>query len=168
MIKALLFDVLGTVVDLSIADKSDILAYANHIKQDVWQPLTLPSYWEHLPAFIDSAVGLDILRKKFTVVTCSNPPLGFLLRLSKNNGLNWDAIVPLELARVYKTNPAAYQHVADTIGLKPHECLMVTANRTFGDLEAANSIGMPSMLIDRKGETGSEVQTLFSLARRLQ
>lgn len=165
--KALLFDVLGTVVDLSDATKDELKAYARHLRQDMWSPLQLPSRWESFPAHPDSKEGLERLRKKFTVVTCSNPSLGFLMRLSKHNQLNWDAIVPLELGKVFKPNSRAYRHVAETIGIEPADCMMVTANLTFGDLEGSAVVGMTPMFLDRKHENLSEVNDILGLANFL-
>ncbi len=103
--KVIAFDVFGTVFDLSSVDKRDIKAYIDHIRRPTWQPLVLPEYWETLPAHPDAAEGIARLRKKFTVVTCSNGPLHLLTKLSKHNSISWDAIVPLELNRVSNRIP---------------------------------------------------------------
>src|SRR5688572_30568770 len=107
------FDLFGTVFDLSVVDKDEIRAYANHIKQAEWSPLQLPSSWEYLPVFPDSAEGISRLRTKYTVVTCSNAPLGLSAKLCKRAGVQFDAIIPLELNRVYKTNPKAYLTICE-------------------------------------------------------
>jgi len=150
--KVIAFDVFGTVVDMSSAVPAELRAYARHIRQPEWSPLSLPASWEHFPAWPDSAEGIRRLREKFLVVTCSNGPLGMLARLSKNAGVQWDCIVPLELNRAYKTDPRAYMTVCEVLGVSPSDVTMVTANKSFGDLEAARALGMEAVLI--RGEPG--------------
>lgn len=159
-IKIIAFDVFGTVVDLSGVDREEVKAYAHHIRQPVWSPLVLPESWEHLPPHPDSVVGLQWLRKKYIVVTCSNAPLGTMAKLSKNAGLQWDAIIPLELNKVYKPNQKAYYTVCQVFNVKPENVLMVTANKDFGDLEGAKSIGMQSVLIRDKSASYKDIQAL--------
>lgn len=150
--KVIAFDVFGTVFDLSSVSREEVRAYVNHIKQPEWQPLRLPQSWETLPAHSDAREGIDRLRKQFFVVTCSNGPLGLLAKLSKHNGITWDAIIPLELNKVYKTNPKAYLTVCEVLIVEPKDVIMVTANEKFGDLEAATALGMQAILI--RGQAG--------------
>lgn len=147
-IKVIAFDVFGTLVRLKDeVPHEEIKAYANHIRKQEWSPLTLPDSWKTLKAFDDSAIVLKMLRHHFTVVTLSNGPLGLQTALLKNNGIQVDAIIPLEIARVFKPNPRAYQAAAEILGVPAENWLMVTANEKFGDLEASKSIGMQSQLI---------------------
>lgn len=163
-IKVIAFDVFGTVFDLSGADRKEVKDYITHIHEPVWSPLQLPKTWENLKAHPDSAEGIALLRKKFMVVTCSNGPLGLLAKLSKNNGINWDAIIPLEMNKVYKPNPRAYMTVCEVLNVLPEEMLMVTANKTFGDLEASRALGMEAILIR---DEESPVKTIIDLAKVL-
>lgn len=160
--KVIAFDVFGTVFDLSGVPKEEIRAYAHHIRQDTWSPLFLPESWAKLPAHPDAAEGIERLRRDFTVVTCSNGPLGLLAKLSKHNGISWDAIIPLELNRVFKPDPFAYLTVCQVLEVKPKDVMMVTANEKFGDLEASKSLGMFPQLI-RSGNT----ETIIELAIQL-
>lgn len=157
------FDTFGTVFDLSGVDRQDIRDYAHHIRQPEWSPLHLPASWEKLPAHPDSREGIERLRQRFMVVTCSNGPLGLLAKLSKHNGISWDAIIPLELNRVFKTNPRAYLTVCEVMGVEPSDVLMVTANKDFGDIEAAHALGMQAQLIRNPGCP----QTIIELADQL-
>lgn len=151
MAKVVAFDVFGTVFDLSGVPHEEVRAYAHHIRQPEWSPLKLPKSWETLPAHADSAEGVAQLRKKFIVVTCSNGPLGLLTKLSKHNGIAWDAIIPLELNKVFKPNPRAYLTVCEVLDVEPKDVIVVTANKTFGDIEAAKKLSMGTALIRNDG-----------------
>lgn len=147
----LAFDCFGTVFDLLVRPREELKAYADHIHKAEWSPLQLPKVWESLPAHPDAREGIQRLRKGCFVATCSNGPLGLLAKLSKYNDIQWDAIIPLELNRVFKTNPKAYLTVCEVLGVEPSEVTMVTSNEKFGDLEAARALGMNAVLIDRTG-----------------
>lgn len=154
MIKVIAFDVFGTVFDLTAADREDVKAYVDHVHADTWAPLTLPPSWYDLLAHEDARTGLQWLRDDgYQVVTCSNGPIELLTKLSKKNGLSWDMMIPLEMAKVYKPKLEAYQLICSLMGFKPHEVAMVTANKTFGDLEAATHLGMlPILIRDKSAE----------------
>ncbi len=164
MIKVIAFDLFGTVFDLSKVDHQEIRDYAIHLSKPEWSPLHLPKSWEHLPAHPDSAEGISKLREKYMVVTCSNGPLGLTAKLLKNNKISFDAIIPLELNKVFKTNPKAYMTVCKVLDIKPEEMLMVTANEKFGDIEASRALGMQSILIH--GKEGPK--TIIELAEFLE
>lgn len=162
-IKVIAFDVFGTLVRLKDeVPHEEIKAYADHIRKPEWSPLTLPESWKQLKAFDDSSIVLKMLRRHFMVVTLSNGPLGLQAALLKNNDIDVDAIVPLEIARVFKPNEGAYRAAADILGIPPENWLMVTANEKFGDLEASKAVGMQSQLI-----RGDEVVDLYDLIREL-
>jgi len=167
MLKVIAFDVFGTVFDLSSVDREEVRAYARHLKAfretGEWLPLTLPKSWETLPAHADSREGIRLLSREFTVVTCSNGPIGMLKALSEHNGIKWDRIIPLELNRVYKPDPRAYLTVCEYLECEPHEVAMVTANKDFGDLEASAAVGMRPILIRNPGCP----QTVIELAELL-
>lgn len=155
------FDLFGTVFDMRYAPSEEIKAYAEHIRKPEWSPLRLPTAWQSMPAFSDSCDGIDRLRDDFCVVTCSNAPLGLQIALCKHAGIQFDGMIPLELSRVFKTNPRAYLTICDVMDVAPSRVLMVTANKTFGDLEASSSLGMQSVLI--RGE--SRFSTIRDLAK---
>jgi 2-haloalkanoic acid dehalogenase type II len=146
-VRVIAFDVFGTVVDFSGVDRSEVKDYVTLTRQPTWRPLALPGSWSRLPAHPDSAAAVARLREAFTVVTCSNGPLRTLVPLSKHNGIAWDAIVPLELARVYKPDLEAYKLLCNLFYVATDQVLMVTANREFGDLEAARKLNMQAALV---------------------
>lgn len=163
MITTIFFDCFGTVFDMSSVSKDIMKYYSKILKSEVWEPLIFPKYFETLPAHPDSAEGIQLLRKKYMVVTCANGPLGLLAKMSKHNGISWDAIVPLEMNKVYKPNPEAYLSVCRILGVDPAEVMMTTANKTFGDLEAAEKLGMKPQLIREEGYP----KDIISLAKEL-
>jgi FMN phosphatase YigB (HAD superfamily) len=168
--KNLLFDTIGTVFDMSKTKDEDRHAYGAHITaysgsdaDHPWQPLILPKSWRKLPVHPEVRFALQLLRSRCTIVTCSNMPLDMLLAASKHNGLSWDAIVPLEMFRKFKPTLSLYKDVLDALDFKASETMFVTANKDFGDLEAAEKWGMMPQLI--RGE--SEMRDLQVLANRI-
>lgn len=149
--KVVAFDCFGTVFDLSGVSRQEIADYAAHIRKAEWSPLVLPESWLTLTSHSDSRDGIEEIRKTHFVVALSNAPMGMIAKLSKLNGIRWDAIIPLEMFRVFKPNPRAYLAICDVLGCNPDDVTMVTANKTFGDLEGARSVGMNSVLI--RGES---------------
>jgi 2-haloacid dehalogenase len=164
MIKVIAFDVFNTVFRLDGRPKQEVYDYGDHIKKK-WEPLKLPVEWETLPAHDDAAEGIARLRKKYMVATLSNGPLGLLAKVSKHNNISWDAIVPLELGQVFKPSIGAYMLFVEVLGFKFDEVMMVTANKTFGDLEAAQILGMKPQLIRDSREDCP--QTIIELATQL-
>lgn len=169
--KLIMFDIFGTVFSFAGVPSEEIRAYGNHIRQPEWSPLTLPESWKSLLAHEGAKEGIDALRKLAMVVTCSNGPLATQAHLARHNDIHWDAIMPLELWRVYKPELRAYQSVSECLGFKPEETLMVTANESFGDLESAGWCGMHRCLIcddphiERPGVL--TVRSIGELAERL-
>jgi FMN phosphatase YigB (HAD superfamily) len=159
--KILLFDLVGTVFNMSSAREGDLSYYGHQIsdwrdpvkaRQAIWVPLNLPQSWEILPPHLESKAAINVLRSsgKFRCVTLSNLPIRLQIEMSANAGINWDFMVPLETSRVYKTHPAAYLSATRLFGTRPaDDFVMVTANQTYGDLEAAERLGMHTVLIDR-------------------
>lgn len=175
MVKALAFDVCNTLLNAGKADAGELAAYCDqiapwrheHIEPLAWHPLDLPESFAAMEPFDDSARSMDQLRKcGLTCVTLSNWPLGLQIRVLRRAGICVDGIIPLELCRAYKPDRgflAPYKLAIEVLGLEPHEIAMVSANRTFGDLEAAAELGMKPILIR---DPLSDFPTLESLAAK--
>lgn len=159
-IKVIAFDTFGTVYDLAAVDRDEVRDYIAQVRRPRWSPLNLPSSWQHMPPHADSVEGIKRLRERYIVVTLSNGPLGLQTRMAKNAGIVWDAIIPLEIRRVYKPDPLAYQLVCDVFGVEPGEVLMVTGNAGSPDIAGAESIGMKAQMIRQPGTP----QTITELA----
>lgn len=170
MIKVVAFDVFNTVFDMSSIPHEDVKQYVHHTRNhrgQEWQPLMLPKSWEALQAHGDSAEGIALLRRKHAVVTCSNGPVSLLTKISRAAGIDWDMMIPLEVAKVYKPEPYAYALIAETMRVHPSEVAMVTANATFGDIEASRALGMHPFLI-RDANAVPHIPTIIDLAKLLE
>lgn len=173
MLKAICFDVCNTLLDADSADAEALADYCDqiapwrheHLEPLAWRPLDLPESLAAMEPFPDSARAIERLRQVgLTCVTLSNWPLGFQIRALRNAGIVVDGIIPLELCQAYKPDRgflAPYKLAIEILGFAPHEIAMVSANRTFGDLEAAAELGMRPILIR---DPLSDFPTLESLA----
>lgn len=74
MFKYVAFDLFGTVFNISNTPRQEIKDYINHVRQPMWQPLTLPKSWENLELHPDSYNGIARIYEKYFIVTCSNAP----------------------------------------------------------------------------------------------
>lgn len=170
MIRVFAFDIFGTLVDMSGVPKEEMRDYGEHIRKPEWSPLVLPDSWDDLDAFPDVLDGLVSIRsQQSAVVTLSNAPFMTqvnLWRVNWSRGGEWiDAIIPLELRRVFKPNPKAYECLLDCFpDFDPADICMVSGNKHFGDIEAARSLGMKAVLI--RGDTGIDVSDLAGMAER--
>lgn len=151
MIKIVAFDVFRTVFNITEEHQNEVKEYNKHVRSEGWQPLNLPQSWETLLAHPDARQGIEEIRQNFIVVTMSNCPMDLLVKLSRYNGISWDAIIPIELNKVYKPNIDAYKTILQLFKVKAEEVVMVTANKTFGDIEAAETLGMRPILIREDG-----------------
>lgn len=177
MVKALCFDVCNTLLDAGSVEREMLQAYAKqiepwrheHAEPLAWHPLDLPAGLAEMEPYPDSAEAMQRLRSCGLIcVTLSNWPLGLQTKSLKRAGIVVDAIVPLELCRAYKPDRgflAPYRLAIDVLGFEPHEIGMVTANRTFGDLESAAELSMKPFLIR---DPLAEFSDLAALADKFQ
>jgi 2-haloalkanoic acid dehalogenase type II len=163
MLKVIAFDLFGTVFDLSKVDRAEISAYVKQLRQDVWQPLELPESWGDIQPHPDAKEGIQLLRKQYEVITFSNCPLDLQRHLLAKAGIEFQFLFPLENYHIYKPNEIAYKTLSRYyFAVKPEEIMVVSANKTFGDIEGARAAGMKSCLI-RNGEPN----TIIDLACQL-
>lgn len=146
-IKVVLFDCFGTVFDMSGVGRDEVSEYVRNSRGkhgDEWQPLDLPKTWETIPAHSDSVNGIAKIREAgHYAVALSNGPAPLIATMSRNAGIVWDLIIPLELVQAYKNHPDAYRAALKIFPqFEPKHFLMVTANPDFGDVEAAGELGM--------------------------
>ena len=75
-----------------------------------------------------------------------------VIDVSRRNGVTWDAVIPCEMLRVYKTQPQAYQLAAEFLGVPPGEILMVACHNF--DLDGARREGYRTAFVRRPAEWG--------------
>ncbi len=181
-VKALTFDVFGTVVDWrgSITREGEALARTKNIHgvdwakfAEAWRALYQPMMQEvrsgrrpwtklddlHrmnldrvLREWPDVVAGLTRLKRKYILATLSNGNVALMVNMAKRAGLPWDVILGAEIARAYKPQPEAYLRSAEFLGLRPDECMMVAAHNS--DHEAANALGFHNAFVPRPTEYG--------------
>jgi FMN phosphatase YigB (HAD superfamily) len=167
--KVAFFDLNHTCLNMAGATKDEILGYKLQIEDSSWSPLILPTHWRDFNVYADVAPAIYALRmyKQIRCVTLSNNPIDF--QIDQLRRTHFDFMVPLEAYHVFKPDVKAYQVACNLLQVAPEDALMVTANRTFGDLEGANTIGMPSVWIDRKNEDNTyPIKNLMDLVKYLK
>jgi len=108
--------------------------------------------WHKLDAWPDFAPALRRLRQRRTCVSFTILSLSLIVDVSRRNGLEWDAVIPCELLRVYKPQPDAYRCAAAFLAVEPHEILMVACHNF--DLDAARGVGYRTAFVRRPDEWG--------------
>lgn len=135
--------------------------------------------WHELRAWPDFPAALEQIRKKLPVISFTMLPLTLVLNVSRQNNLDWDAIISCEMIGTYKPHAQAYLTVAQWLGLEPAEILMVACHNF--DLNAARACGFRTAFVRRPAEWGPEgppdptphldndivVDDFFALADRL-
>ena len=161
--KFIAFDLVNTVYDISSVPEQELKNYVNQVRSPTWAPLSLPPSWEHIPLYEDSLEGLKRLQIKYKLVAMSNLPYTLIEKMARNSGIKWDHTIPIVFAQAYKPDLKTYRLIFDLCKCDPQEVMMVTANRTAGDLEAAQQLGMLPQLIREPGHPAN----IMELASRL-
>ena len=78
--------------------------------------------------------------------------LSLIVDVSRRNGIDWDAVIPCEMLRVYKPLPDAYWRAAAFLAVEPQEILMVACHNF--DLDAARGVGYRTVFVRRPDEWG--------------
>jgi 2-haloacid dehalogenase len=79
--------------------------------------------WHELDAWPDFVPALARLRRRYVCVSFTILTLSLVIDVSRRNGINWDAVIPCEMLRVYKPRPEAYQRTAQYL----RHCQKITA-----------------------------------------
>lgn len=110
--------------------------------------------WHRLAPWPDSVEGLTRLKRKFIITTLSNGNLALLTNMAKHAGLPWDCILSAELFHHYKPDPETYRGVAQLLGIRQEQLMMVAAHKD--DLHAARSVGCKTAFVRRPLEFGPD------------
>ena len=108
--------------------------------------------WHQLDAWPDFAAALRRLRRHRICVSFTILSLSLIVDASRRNGIDWDAVLPCEMLRVYKPHPDAYRRAAALLAVEPHEILMVACHNF--DLDADPRRGLPHRLHPSPGRMG--------------
>jgi len=108
--------------------------------------------WHQLDAWPDFAPALRRLRQHRVCVSFTILSLSLIVDVSRRNGIDWDAVIPCEMLRVYKPLPDAYRRAARFLAVEPCEVLMVACHNF--DLDAARGVGYRTAFVRRPDEWG--------------
>jgi 2-haloacid dehalogenase len=108
--------------------------------------------WERLPAWPDSAPGLERLARSFTVTTLSNGNRSQQTALMRFAGLPFQRLLSAEDFHHYKPDPEVYLGAASALGLEPGQVMMVASHKS--DLRAAQAAGLRAAFVERPLEKG--------------
>lgn len=155
-VRALAFDVFGTVVDWrarviaqledfgrSHGVSADWAAFA-----DAWRAGYGPSMdrvRHRLDPWPDSVAGLTRLKRRFVITPLSNGNVSLLTDMAKRAGLPWDCVISAELFRHYKPDAEVYRGCADLLGVAPGDLMLVAAHPS--DLRAARDAGCVALTV---------------------
>jgi 2-haloacid dehalogenase len=112
----------------------------------------IAAQWHRLDAWPDFVPALRRLRRHRICVSFTILSLSLIVDVSRHNGIDWDAVIPCEMLRVYKPLPGAYWHAASFLGVEPREILMVACHNF--DLDAARGVGYRTAFVRRPDEWG--------------
>jgi 2-haloacid dehalogenase len=110
--------------------------------------------WHRLDGWPDMKSGLARLGRHFMLAPCSNANFLIVADLAKRNGWRWDAVLGADIASDYKPKPRIYLASSEAFGLRPDECMMVSAAAHDFDHEGSSAVGMRSASIARPDEFG--------------
>lgn len=108
--------------------------------------------WHGLDAWPDFPGALRRLRRHRVCISFTILSLSLIVALSRRNRIDWDAVIPCEMLRVYKPRPDAYRRAAAFLAVEPHEILMVACHNF--DLDAARGVGYRTAFVRRPDEWG--------------
>lgn len=147
-IKVIAFDLFGTVFDPSGVPIEEKREYVRQFTNKEFSPMKLPYSWREIPAFPDSKEGIELLRSRYKVITCSNWDYSTTCGALYHSNIRVDGIIQLSEIRCYKPKLAAYAHICDAFLVEPSEVLFITGNKGGPDNTGApEKIGMRTILI---------------------
>jgi 2-haloacid dehalogenase len=113
----------------------------------------IASRWHALDAWPDFVPALERLKRRYVCVSFTILSLALVIAVSRRNSIAWDAVIPCEMLRVYKTEPEAYQRAARLLQASPGDILMVACHNF--DLDAARGEGFRTAFVRRPDEWGA-------------
>jgi 2-haloacid dehalogenase len=129
-------------------------------------------HWHHARAFPDSKPGIQALRARgFIVAPLTNASFQMVFSLSRQNGIEWDAVFSADLWRTFKPDHRLYREAAGFLNLEPNQIMLVTSHDGY-DLEAARRLGFRAAHVNRgtapSGWADVVVPTIEALAEAIK
>lgn len=163
-LRVIAFDCFGTLFDIGNVPKEQRRAYVDHVNSENFSEFDFGPEWYCAKAHPDVPRGIaGLVEKGYLPVAMSNGSVPLLRHLSQQAGFEFFDIMDFVGFGVYKPKPKAYTIVRATLGFLPAETLMVTANPTFGDLEGAAALSMPSAVIRHSSGIAADVLALAGM-----
>lgn len=101
-----------------------------------------------LQPYADAVPGLERLARGYQLVALSNGEQWFLEHLVENNiGFQFDEVISVQRAGVFKPHPAVYRKAAEVLEREPGEIMMVAAH-SF-DILGARACGYRGAYVNR-------------------
>jgi 2-haloacid dehalogenase len=129
------------------------LVYAlelNEVEASADDVASVMAAWRDLKPFPDAVPGLRALQTRYRLVALSNGEAWFLEHLVKNRiRFEFDDVISVNVAGVFKPHPAVYRSAAGILGLEPGEIMMVSSN-SF-DVVGARACGYRGAYVNRYG-----------------
>lgn len=127
------------------------LAYALRVNEIEFEPRQVEEFmgvWQELSPYPDSLEGLQRLAGRYRLVALSNGEPDYLSHLARNRiGFEFDDIISVEEAGVFKPHPAVYRTAARLLDVDPSEVMMVAAH-SF-DIMGARACGFRGAYVNR-------------------
>jgi 2-haloacid dehalogenase len=104
--------------------------------------------YQHLRPYDDAVDGLRRLAQRYQLAALSNGEQSFLEHLAKNSiKVEFDAVISVQAAGVFKPHPAVYRKAAQILGREPGQIMMVAAH-SF-DILGARACGYRGAYVNR-------------------
>jgi 2-haloacid dehalogenase len=101
-----------------------------------------------LQPYADAVPGLERLAREYQLVALSNGEQWFLEHLAENNiGFQFDEVISVQRAGVFKPHPAVYRKAAEVLEREPGQIMMVAAH-SF-DILGARACGFRGAYVNR-------------------
>ena len=100
------------------------------------------------PPYEETVEALGLVRRGWRIAVLSNADDDFLLPNLERMGVEFEAILSSEEARVYKPRPELFQEILRRLKVTPEEAVYV-GDRQLEDVQGARQAGMKAVWINR-------------------
>ncbi len=135
-------EVLGRVVD----GLGKWVGFVPQPHERLWIAESLPG-WTPFP---DTVQALADLKSRFRLGIISNVDDDLFAATSRHLGLDFDWVITAQQARAYKPAHAIFETALERIGL-PRASILHAAQSLYHDIAPAQSLGLRTVRIDRRG-----------------